>query len=266
MIDSPSAEIAVRFERINVRLGDNLILDQVSANVPRGSCTAIIGPNGGGKTTLLLAFLGELPYTGQIRFTGSGHPLRIAYVPQRLPFDRGMPLTVLEFMVMGWQRTPLCFGVRRPYRQRAMELLHSVGMEGLEKRRLGALSGGELQRVLLALALGEEPELLVLDEPASGVDFQGEQVFCELLKKLRHERGFTQLMVSHNLSSVTHHASHVICLKHRVVAEGPPRAVLTHQTRTTIFGPHMGLVDSRALPDGNASCTSACCTGEHHDA
>ena len=78
MIDSPSAEIAVRFERINVRLGDNLILDQVSANVPRGSCTAIIGPNGGGKTTLLLAFLGELPYTGQIRFTGSGHPLRIA--------------------------------------------------------------------------------------------------------------------------------------------------------------------------------------------
>ena len=266
MIDSPSAEIAVRFERINVRLGDNLILDQVSANVPRGSCTAIIGPNGGGKTTLLLAFLGELPYTGQIRFTGSGHPLRIAYVPQRLPFDRGMPLTVLEFMVMGWQRTPLCFGVRRPYRQRAMELLHSVGMDGLEKRRLGALSGGELQRVLLALALGEEPELLVLDEPASGVDFQGEQVFCELLKKLRHERGFTQLMVSHNLSSVTHHASHVICLKHRVVAEGPPRAVLTHQTLTTIFGPHMGLVASHALPDGNASCTSACCTGEHPDA
>ena len=262
-----SAAAAVRFERLSVRLGGNLILDQVSASVPQGSCTAIIGPNGAGKTTLLLAFLGELAYSGKIHPAGAGkgRTLRIGYVPQRLQFDRGMPLTVLEFMVMGRQRSPLWFGVRPPYRQRALELLQAVGMVGLEKRRLGALSGGELQRVLLALALSDEPELLVLDEPASGVDFQGEQVFCELLKVLRCERGFTQLMVSHNLSSVTHHASHVICLKHRVIAEGAPREVLTHQTLTAIFGPHMGLVDSRALPDGNASCTAACCTGEASD-
>ena len=260
MIDSPSAEIAVRFERINVRLGDNLILDQVSANVPRGSCTAIIGPNGGGKTTLLLAFLGELPYTGQIRFTGSGHPLRIAYVPQRLPFDRGMPLTVLEFMVMGWQRTPLCFGVRRPYRQRAMELLHSVGMDGLEKRRLGALSGGELQRVLLALALMQDPDLLLLDEPSAGVDFQGEYVFCELLGTLRHKKGFTQLMVSHDMATVTHHATYVICLNRKVAAEGPPRQTLTDENLTAIFGVHMGLVNSRSMPGDRAQCSAPCCT------
>ena len=255
-------EIAVRFEKLGVCLGGNTILDDVSAVVPKGSCTAIIGPNGAGKTTMLLAFLGEIPHRGAIRIAHGheGRPLRIGYVPQRLQFDRGMPLTVLEFMVMGWQRLPLCFGVRPAMRRRALERLSAVGMESRENHRFGTLSGGEVQRVLLALALGEMPELLVLDEPASGVDFQGEQVFCELLKKLRHEYGFTQLMVSHNLSSVTHHASHVICLKRRVVAEGPPRAVLTRQTLTTIFGPHMGLVDSRALPDGKAACSASCCT------
>ncbi|MEM5788511.1 MAG: metal ABC transporter ATP-binding protein, partial [Syntrophobacteraceae bacterium] len=191
-----------------------------------------------------------------------GRPLRIGYVPQRLQFDRGMPVTVLEFMVMGWQRSPLWFGVRRVYREKAMELLAAVDLNGLERRRIGALSGGEMQRVLLALALGQEPDLLVLDEPASGVDFQGEHVFCELLARLRCERGFTQLMVSHDLPMVTHHATHVICLNRRVAAEGPPREVLTAETLMAIFGLHMGLVDSRALPNGKSSCSSPCCTGE----
>lgn len=256
--------IAVTFENVTVALGGHSILEGVSATVPKGGCTAIIGPNGAGKTTMLLALLGEVPYTGGIRISrpDAGRPLRIGYVPQRLQFDRGMPLTVLEFMVMGWQRSPLWFGVRRGYRERAKDLLKSVKMEGLEKRQIGALSGGEMQRVLLALALGQEPDLLVLDEPASGVDFQGEHVFCELLEILRCKRGFTQLMVSHDLPTVTHHATHVICLNRRVAAEGPPREVLTSATLTAIFGPHMGLVDSRVLPDAGSSCLSRCCRGE----
>jgi zinc transport system ATP-binding protein len=212
---------------------------------------------------MLLALLGEVPFSGGIRVSRAdeGRPLRIGYVPQRLQFDRGMPLTVLEFMVMGWQRSPLWFGVRRAHRDRALELLASVKMDGLERRRIGALSGGEMQRVLLALALGREPDLLVLDEPASGVDFQGEHVFCELLENLRCQRGFTQLIVSHDLPTVTHHATHVICLNRRVAAEGPPREVLTAETLTAIFGLHMGLVDIRALPNGKGDCTSPCCTG-----
>ncbi|OPY78687.1 MAG: Zinc import ATP-binding protein ZnuC [Syntrophorhabdus sp. PtaU1.Bin153] len=255
------------FKSVTVALGGKTILDSVSARVPQGSCTAIVGPNGAGKTTMLLALLGEVPYTGGIRISRAGEDrqLRIGYVPQRLQFDRGMPLTVLELMVTGWQRSPLWFGVRRRYRERAMELLRSVKVDGLEKRRIGALSGGEIQRVLLALALGQEPDLLVLDEPASGVDFQGEHVFCELLDKMRCERGFTQLMVSHDLPTVTHHATHVICLNRRVAAEGPPREVLTAETLTAIFGLHMGLVDSRALPNGKCSCSSPCCTrGSDH--
>ncbi len=254
----------VMFENVTVTIGGNSILDGISARVPEGSCTAIVGPNGAGKTTMLLALLGEVPYTGGIRISrrDEGRHLRIGYVPQRLQFDLGMPLTVLEFMVMGWQRSPLWFGVRRVYRERALELLASVKVDGLERRRIGALSGGEMQRVLLALALGQEPDLLVLDEPASGVDFQGEHVFCELLDKLRCEHGFTQLMVSHDLPTVTHHATHVICLNRKVAAEGSPREVLTAETLTAIFGIHMGLVDSRALPNGKCSCSSSCCTGE----
>lgn len=255
--------VAVEFENLTVTLGGNTILERVSARVPRGSWTAIVGPNGAGKTTLVLALLGEVPYAGKIRIhpkEGRQKP-RLGYVPQRIQFDRGMPLTVLEFLVMGWQRTPLWFGVRRACRGRARELLASVKMEGVEERKIGALSGGEMQRVLLALALAQEPDLLILDEPNSGVDLQGEHVFCELLENLRREFGFTQFMVTHDLTTVTHHADHVICLSGRVVAEGPPCEVLTAETLKAIFGLHMGLVNSRALVNEKCSCPSCSCAG-----
>ena len=256
---------AVKFENVSVKLDGNFILKQVSANIPRGSCTAIVGPNGAGKTTMLLSLLNEVPYTGSIKIFRSDEKqdLRIGYVPQRFHFDRAMPVTVLEFMVMGRQRIPLWFGVTKKYREQAMELLRYVKVDGLEKRKIGTLSGGEFQRVLLALALAQKPDLLVLDEPASGVDFQGEHLFCELLEKLRYELGFTQVMVNHDLSTVTHHATHVICLNRKLAAEGPPHEVLTNENLTAIFGLHMGLVDSRALPKGKSgNCSSPCCTGE----
>jgi zinc transport system ATP-binding protein len=256
--------VTVQFTNVTVSLGGNTILENISASVPQGSCTAIVGPNGAGKTTMLLALLGECSYSGAIRISRAeaGGELRMGYVPQRLQFDRGMPLTVLEFMVMGWQRIPLWFGILREYRERARELLAAVKAEGLEKKKIGAISGGEMQRVLLALALGQDPELLVLDEPAAGVDFQGEHIFCELLDTLRSKQGFTQLMVSHDLASVTHHATHVICINRRLAAEGSPREVLTAETLTSIFGLHMGLVNSRALPNGKSSCFAPCCGGD----
>ncbi len=249
------------FTDVSVSLGGNKVLDRVSAQVPAGGSTAIIGPNGAGKTTLLLALLGEVSYEGRIHIGCKRESCRhrVGYVPQRLAFDRDMPVTVLEFMVMGHQSLPLWFGVQRKYRERARELLRYVKADGLEARRLGALSGGELQRVLLALALGQDPDLLVLDEPAAGVDFHGETLFCELLESLRRKWGFTQLMVTHDLSTVTHHASHVICLNREVAAEGPPNEVLTPENLAAIFGMHMGLVDSRAMPDGEGSCSAPCC-------
>jgi len=257
------------FENVCVELGGVHILDNVSASVPHGSCTAIVGPNGSGKTTLLLALLGQVHYKGEIKTTsatlGAGPLPRLGYVPQHLDFDRGLPLTVREFMVMGQQRLPLWFGCRAQHLQRAQALLTAVRADNLASRRLGALSGGEMQRVLLALALQQQPELLILDEPAAGVDFQGELLFCEILEELRREHGFTQLMVSHDLATVMHHATHVICLNRKVAAQGPPAEVLTQRNLAAIFGMHMGLANSPAIsehdPDSVASCGCCCSSG-----
>lgn len=252
-------EFAVRFEGVTVMRDGVSILDQVNAVAPKGSCTAIIGPNGAGKTTLLLALLGEITYQGHIVVRGNGQAPRIGYVPQRLQFDRGMPLTVAEFLAMGFQKQPLWFGVAKALHRLASEKLELVKAGHLLDRRIGALSGGELQRVLLALALQQDPDLLVLDEPSAGVDFQGEQVFCEVLDGLRRDQGFTLLMVSHDLATVTHHATHVICLNRKVAAEGPPRLTLTSENLTAIFGMHMGLVSPRSMPDNQAVCSAPCC-------
>lgn len=260
-------EAAVTFENVTVTLSGVPILDSVNATVPRGSSTAIIGPNGAGKTTLLMALLGQVGYTGAIRMVSprGGDQMRIGYVPQRLDFDRGMPLTVLELMVMGLQRRPLWFGARRRRRKQAMDVLEAVSATHLAQRRLGALSGGELQRALLALALQQDPELLVLDEPSAGVDIVGGHLFCELLEALQREKGFTQIMVSHDLSIVTAHASHVICLSRSVKGEGNPSETLRAEVLEATFGIHLGLPDLDRLHETAGGHTAGCnCKGRPH--
>lgn len=234
-----SSSPLVIFEDLSVELGGVSILNLINGSIPVGSSTAIVGPNGAGKTTLLLALLGEIPYRGKIVYA-SGKSPRVGYVPQKLHFDRGTPLTVVEFLAMGMQRTPLWLGVGKRHRAYAMELLGWVQEENIANQAMGTLSGGELQRVLLAMALQRDPELLILDEPVAGVDFHGEMIFCELLEKLREERKYTQLMVSHDLAMVSHHANYVICLNRRVISAGPPEKVLTSENLAEAFGIHMG--------------------------
>jgi len=252
-------EPAVRFDEVTVKHEGVSILDRVSAIVPKGSCTAIIGPNGAGKTTLLLALLGEIDYLGRIVLGAGGISPRVGYMPQRFSFDRGMPLTVSEFLVMGFQKKPLWFGLNNDLCRRTRESLTLVKADHLAERAIGALSGGELQRVLLALALQQEPELLILDEPSAGIDFPEEILFCELLDELRRQRGFTQLMVSHDLATVTHHATHVICLNRTVAAEGTPLQALSSENLTALFGIHMGLVSARSMPGNQTACSAPCC-------
>ena len=251
----PDTKAAVVFTNVSVSIGGVSILESVSATVPKGSSTAIVGPNGAGKTTLLMALLGQASYRGTIDVAKrNGNAVRIGYVPQRMAFDRGMPLTVLELMVMGRQRTPLWFGARRHRRAAAERMLAAVKAEHLVERAVGALSGGELQRVLLALAIEQQPGLLVLDEPAAGVDIEGEHLLCEILERLRDERGFTQIMVSHDLALVTAHATHVICLNRRVMGEGPPDQALRMDVLEATFGLHRGLPIIAGAPE------------DHHDA
>ena len=139
-----------------------------------------------------------------------------------------------------------------------MEYLREVDCAHSAEKKLGALSGGELQRVLLALALMRDPELLILDEPAAGVDFKGEALFCELLEKFRKKMGFTLLMVSHDLSTVAAHASHVVCLNKKVIAQGAPKDVLQGEILMETFGLHMGLIhlDSHIFGKGKCPCNS----------
>ena len=257
---------AVAFNNVSVTIGESSILEDITAFVPTGSCTAIVGPNGAGKTTLLLAMLDHIPYKGKIEICGNGkrNP-KIGYVPQNFSFDRDLPVTVLEFMAMVIQKIPLWLGIGKKHRIRAMELLSCVRSESLAKKKLGVLSGGEIQRVLLAMALQQQPEIIILDEPTSGVDPGGGILFCELLEELRLQHGFTQLMVNHDLVTVTHHADHVICLNRRVVAQGPPRDVLVPETLSAIFGLHMGLIGSQAMPSGIISCSALCCSEKKHE-
>ncbi len=244
--------IAVWFDDVSVRRNNIRILDHVRALVPRGKSTAVVGPNGAGKTTLLLALLGRIPYAGTIRFclsdgTPAARKPRIGYVPQRLTVEPGMPLTVLEFLVIGRQRLPVWFGCRSCHRRNAHAMLAAVGVENLARHALADLSGGELQRVLLASALQRDPELLVLDEPSAGIDLRGEKMVCELLDQLRTRYGFTQLMVTHDLATVGAHAEHVICLNRHVTGEGTSQEVLTTDVLTETYGIHMGTLDPCGL-------------------
>ncbi len=256
-MQAESAEIsptgaAVVFEDVTVERGGVPIVTSVSAKVPSGRFTAIIGANGAGKTTLLLALLGRIDHSGRVRLTlpFPDRPPRIGYVPQRFEFDRGMPLTVREVLLMGRQRRPLFLGRDRRFHSEIADLLEAVGVAHLADRQFGALSVGEQQRVLLALSLQRKPDLLLLDEPAAGVDYRGEQLLCGLLDSLREKFGFTQIMVSHDLGIVTAHADHVICLNRRLIGEGPPHEILTPEVLEATFGVHRGMPSLEGLPRG----------------
>jgi zinc transport system ATP-binding protein len=225
---------------LSVRAGGTEILSGIHADIRCGEVTALIGPNGAGKTTLLLAILGLVPYSGRIRFCraeehGKGSP-RIGYVPQRIDLDRNAPLTVLDFFALSSQRLPVFLGRSRKTRSDAETALRRGKADHLIDRPLGKLSGGELQRVLLALALRGNPDILLLDEPVSGVDVTGEELFCDFLDQMHRESGFSLLLVSHDLSVVARHADRVICLNRSIVCQGATTEVLTPETLSAMYG------------------------------
>jgi zinc transport system ATP-binding protein len=239
----------VTMREVAVELGGTPILRGVTAGVVRGTITALIGLNGSGKTTLLRAILKEVPYHGQIAFhCGHDHkrptPEHVGYVPQRLMIDARLPLTVRDLLALAMQKRPLFLGIGRAVTKRIVDLLAQVFADPhyVLDRPVEKLSGGELQRVLLALALDPRPELLLLDEPAAGIDFKDQERFYDLLARLNSDTGVTILLVSHELNVVSKHAHHVLCLKDgRVQCEGPPRDILTGKVLADTFGSEAGL-------------------------
>ena len=186
--------------------GDQALLADFSLTVARGSLHAIVGPNGAGKTTLLAAILGLVPFSGRIVAHWSARG-RIGYVPQQFHVDRTLPVTVADFLALSRQRRPVCTGVAAATRKRIVRLVERVGLPGVEDRPLSVLSGGELRRVLLANALDPLPELLILDEPLSGLDQAGARWLDDTLLSLKRE--ITTLMVSHDADQVRRIADRV---------------------------------------------------------
>lgn len=227
---------------LSVSLGGRTILNGVNADILRNKITALIGLNGSGKSTLLKALIREIPYRGDINFfCGHDHtrprPQHVGYVPQKLSIDGRMPLTVREFFALSLQRMPIFLGISAKVTETAERLLAMVGARHLLNRPIAKLSGGELQRVLLSLALEPNPELLLLDEPAAGIDFADEKPFYDLLADINRRQGVSILIVSHDISIVSEHAHHVLCLQNgKVVCQGSPGEVLTPELLGTTFG------------------------------
>jgi zinc transport system ATP-binding protein len=211
-------------EHICFRFDGNEVLRDVSLKVAAGEIVTILGPNGSGKSTLLRALLGILPVAAGSIQRQPG--LRLGYVPQRLQLDRTMPITVRRFLSL-----PV-----RVSDQAAGKALLRVGMEGHEADQMTALSGGQLQRVLLARALLGEPQLLMLDEPTQGLDQPGEAAFYRLIEDVRRETGAAVLMVSHDLHVVMAASDRVICLNGHICCEGTPRVVSNAPEYRALFG------------------------------
>ncbi len=200
------------------------LIDGVDLAVEDGEIVTVIGPNGAGKTTLLKLLLGLLkPCAGRVRRRDR---LAVGYLPQRLQIDPVLPITVARLMTLT---------VRRP-RPKIGAALDEVGVAGLIDAPVQALSGGELQRVLLARALLLEPDLLVLDEPVQGVDFAGEAALYELIAGLRDARGCGVVMVSHDLHLVMAATDQVVCLNHHVCCAGTARSVARDPEYVRLFG------------------------------
>ncbi|MBV6290336.1 metal ABC transporter ATP-binding protein [Pseudomonas aegrilactucae] len=227
----------VEFDAVGLTLGRTTILDQVSFNVRPGSVHALVGPNGGGKSSLIKTLLGQMPHHGRLNLHWAGAPGCIGYVPQALEFDRGLPMTVDDFMAAMCQRRPAFLGLSRHYAASIGQALERVGMQDKRKRRMGALSGGERQRVLLAQGLIPAPQLLVLDEPMSALDEAGIRIFEHLLVDWRAS-GTTVLWIEHDLAAVKRLADHVTGLNRRILFDAVPEQALNPDALLQLFSTH----------------------------
>ena len=219
----------LKIEHITVRASGQTLVEDVSLHAHCGEITALIGRNGAGKSTLFKAILDEIPHEGEVVFTGhNGTPSkqrpRIGYVPQTLNIDGGNPASVLDIAVAYTSRWPAVLPVPARIRARLKKHFARFDAADLLPKQAGRLSGGEWQRVLLAIATYPHPDMLVLDEPVSGVDTAGLAKFYDLLEQLRKE-DMVILIISHDLNFVRAHADRVVLLDGRVLASGSPADV-----------------------------------------
>ena len=219
----------LRVENLSVTIGSDTILRDVNLHVHCGQLVALIGPNGAGKSTLLKTILGQRDYKGTIAFSEPGQrskPPRIGYVPQSPAFDPSDPISVSDLFACCMSRRPAFLGLGRSMAEQVGECLDRVHGRELINKRVGTLSGGELQRVLLALALEPLPNILILDEPLSGVDVEGMQSLMDMLDEIRKTYDLSILMTTHDFSMLHRYADKVVLIDHGIKIKGTPAEVL----------------------------------------
>ena len=219
----------LRVENVSVRIGADDILKDMNLHVHCGEMVALIGPNGAGKSTFLKAILGQREFTGIIAFSEPGQRSRkprIGYVPQSPTFDPSDPISVADLFACCMSRRPAFLGLGKSMRELVLECLDRVHGKDLIDKRVGTLSGGELQRVLLALALEPMPNILILDEPLSGVDIEGMENLMDMLDEIREVYDLSILMTTHDFSMLPRYADQVVLIDHGIKIHGTPRDVL----------------------------------------
>ncbi len=254
--DQPNATLepscrhcCIKIQDLTVCLSGHTILDGINLHVHCGEVVAIVGPNGAGKSTLLRAILGEVPYQGTMSSLMGGverRRPRIGYVPQKLHFEIDSPVSVADLVVAAVSQRPVWWGISTKSFEKVKRILSVFAADDLITRRIGELSGGELQRVLLAIAMTAKPELLLLDEPGSGVDAKGLGLFYQLVRDLRKQHDISVILVTHDLSGISEYVDRLVLLNHAIVAEGNPKDVLSNEKLIQIFGP--GLWNISSLP------------------
>ena len=220
-------DLILKVENLNVEFDGNKVLQDLTFEVQKGEIMAVVGPNGAGKTVLFRALLGLVPYTGKFLWQKG---INVGYVPQRFIVERDMPLSVREFL--GYKAG----------RSKISDVLKWVGLpEHLLNFSLGVLSGGELQKVLIAFALLGNPEVLLFDEPTTGIDIGGEETIYNLLRKLKNERDLTIVFISHDIHVVYQYANNVLCLNKKSVCFGPPHEALGREELKKLYGVEVGI-------------------------
>ena len=228
----------LKIKNMSVKIGGDLIVDNVDLHVHCGQLVALIGPNGAGKSTILKAILGQREYSGEISFTlphNEKKKPRIGYVPQTPSFDSGDPVTVADLFACCMSKRPAFLGLDKQMRNKVIECLKRVHGEELIDKRVGTLSGGELQRVLLALALEPIPNILILDEPLSGVDVEGMSVLMDMLDEIRKTYDLSILMTTHDFDMLEKYADKVFLIDHSLRKAGSAKEVLESNEFKDIF-------------------------------
>ena len=261
----PNNKNIIHFSEVKIAYQNTIALEDINLEIPQGEFLGIIGPNGSGKTTLLKAILGLIiPIEGTVHIFDCSceklrchHRVRVGYLPQKGFVDPSFPITVRETVSMGrYSSVGLGKNLGKEDHGIVQETLEAVGLSKELDTPLGYLSGGQQQRVFIARTLAQKPEVLLLDEPTTGIDAHTQHSIMELIRKLHQERGLTILMVTHDINLISPHVDRLAILNHRIFAIGTPQAVLTQANLSKIYGKEI-LIMKR--PTG-----SFVIVGDHH--